>query len=309
MDKTPKATQTLPTSTDMNTLKLTSALLRAELLKPYTRKVWEPFVHHEKLNESSPFSIRAIARAISAHQQVTYGLDLAPDHYKDRVSRALSGEVISCDTLDLFCETFDFSLKTIQALSQAKSQGADSSKGLQFLRAAPQSLISNAFIDISLPPAGSSELELKASITYLSLESGCFALVLNFPHSTQLECISKNFSVAPSLIDGEWVLTALSFIEPLQAFSVRLKVKIKTQITEDGSSLIELPFPGRNYSTGVRVIADEPPLNIWFEEGPDQNQAPSSRKGEIANPAASHFYPLLQQRSVSIRWAAQESPS
>lgn len=66
------------TPSSASTTHLVSALLRSELLKPYVRDTWERYIHHEKLGEANPFSIRAIARAMSAHQHTVYGLEIPP---------------------------------------------------------------------------------------------------------------------------------------------------------------------------------------------------------------------------------------
>lgn len=293
----------LSAHTGSSSVQLTSALLRAELLEPYAREVWERFVHHENLGETNPFSIRAIARAMSAHQHATYGLEVSPQHYKDRVSRAISGEHISTETLELFCETFDFDEKTVKALQQAMIQGFDHSETVQFLRSTPQAVISSAFFNLA-PGADSSHLELQATVTYLSLDSGCSAVLFYLPGSSDAICQTETFGVTPSKEDGEWLFTPLSFIAPLQAFALRFTLQLEVQRQEDGSSSVEIPFPGRSYATGIRFATGGREMDLTFQERRVGTSAqPQAEIMTAVRESASQFYPLLSQSSVTISWS------
>lgn len=169
--------------------------------------MWERYVHHEKLGEANPFSIRAIARAMSAHQHTVYGLEIPPHKYKDRVRRAITGEHISSETIDLLSETFGFDERTRKTLHKAATQGFDDSETVQFLRTNPQVLTSSCYLDIQLDPTDPGIFTLHATYTLLSLESGCSAFVFALPQGQELICDNRHFSVSRVSEDQEWVFT------------------------------------------------------------------------------------------------------
>lgn len=297
--------QDLSFRTSTDSVELTSALLQAELLEPYAKEVWHRFVHHKTFLDRGSLSIRAIARAISAHQRDRYGHNVSPQHYKDRVSRAISGEYISPETLDLFCETFNFPVKTARTLRLAMFQGFENSETLTLLRTSPQAVISNAFIE--LLPEDHDEVAFSATVVYLALETGCSTVLFHVPGSTEAECLSNNFDLFSSPEPGEWIITPKTFINPLEAFVLRFTLRVTSQIRADGLHLCEIPFPHRSSGVGIQFKSGGEKFDITFQEqnlkGKELHQ-PLHFSG-IGN-AASHFYPTITEGSITISWSSNE---
>ncbi|MDY6052111.1 MAG: hypothetical protein SPI83_06875 [Rothia sp. (in: high G+C Gram-positive bacteria)] len=292
------------TPTSDSTTHLVSSLLRSELLEPYVRETWERYVHHEKLGESNPFSIRAIARAISAHQHTVYGLEIPPYKYKDRVRRAITGEHISSETIDLFSETFSFDERTQKALHKAATQGFDDSETLQFLRNNPQVLTSSCYLDILLDPADLEAFTLNATYTLLSLESGCSAFVFALPQGQELTCTNQHFTVSRVSKDQEWVFTPTSFIPPLQTFMLRFSVRGRVHPPADGSYQLLLPFTHRSYSAAIKLTATGTPLTVSFTEQASGSKAPARTTcAQTITDYLSHFYPSLKDTTLTLSWA------
>ncbi|WP_237198640.1 hypothetical protein [Rothia nasimurium] len=288
-----------------STTHLVSSLLRSELLEPYVRDVWERYVHHEKLGEANPFSIRAIARAMSAHQHTVYGLEIPPHKYKDRVRRAITGEHISSETIDLLSETFGFDERTRKTLHKAATQGFDDSETVQFLRTNPQVLTSSCYLDIQLDPTDPGVFTLHATYTLLSLESGCSAFVFSLPQGQELICDNRHFSVSRVSEDQEWVFTPTSFIQPLQTFMLRFNVRGTVQPQADGSYQLLLPFTHRSYSAAIKLTTAGKPLAVRFTEQTDANasNATITCVGEVTD-YLSHFYPSIKDTRLTLSWSA-----
>ena len=292
------------TPSSASTTHLVSALLRSELLEPYVRDTWERYIHHEKLGEANPFSIRAIARAISANQHTVYGLEIPPHKYKDRVRRAITGEHISGETIDLFSETFGFDERTQKALHKAAAQGFDDSETVQFLRTSPQVLTSSCYLDIQLDPAAPGTFTLNATYTLLSLESGCSAFVFALPQGQELICDNRNFSVSRVSEDQEWVFTPTSFIPPLQTFMLRFSIRGTVQPQADGSYQLLLPFTHRSYSAAIKLTAAGSPLAVSFTEQTSAGASPIiTTCADTVTDYLSHFYPSLKDTTLALTWA------
>lgn len=286
-----------------STTHLVSALLRSELLEPYVRDIWERYIHHEKLGEANPFSIRAIARAISAHQHTVYGLEIPPHKYKDRVRRAITGEHISSETIDLFSETFGFDERTHKALHKAASQGFDDSETVHFLRSNPQALTSSCYLDVQLDPADPAAFTLKATYTLLSLESGCSAFLFALPQGQELTYADWNFSVSRVDEDQEWVFTPATFIQPLQTFMLRFSVRGRAQSQADGSYRLHLPFTHRSYSAAIKLTATGTPMKVSFTEQTSAGISPTTTCADTVTDYLSHFYPGLKDTTVALNWS------
>lgn len=70
-------------------------------------------------NDQNPvISYRAIARALASTQHKKYGVEESPNRYKDRVRRAVLGQRLTFETLDLFAETFDFAPEVIEQIGK-----------------------------------------------------------------------------------------------------------------------------------------------------------------------------------------------
>lgn len=287
-----------------STTQLVSALLRSELLEPYVRDTWERYIHHEKLGEANPFSIRAIARAISAHQHTVYGLEIPPHKYKDRVRRAITGEHISSETIDLFSETFGFDERTQKTLHKAATQGFDDSETVQFLRTNPQVLTSSCYLDIQLDPAAPGDFTLNATYTLLSLESGCSAFVFALPQGQELICTNRHFSVSRVSEDQDWVFTPTSFIPPLQTFMLRFSVRGTVHPQADSSYQLLLPFTHRSYSAAIKLTTAGSPLAVSFTEQASAGHSPITTScAETVTDYLSHFYPSLKDTTLALNWA------
>lgn len=99
-----------------------SSMLRDELLAPEAQKIWAKYLPDSIAQGSAPvISYRAIARAIAADQYRRYGIEESPSRYKDRVRRAVIGQRITVDTLELLAETFNFSDQARQEISKCIS--------------------------------------------------------------------------------------------------------------------------------------------------------------------------------------------
>lgn len=109
-----------------------SKYLRSLLAAPRAKKIWCKYLPENISPDTQVLSYRAIARSISAFENQRYGVEDSPNRYKDRVRRAIIGQRLTADTVQLFAETFDFNpqqtSRLLGHLSVAKSTPVKSQK-------------------------------------------------------------------------------------------------------------------------------------------------------------------------------------
>ncbi|WP_237200560.1 hypothetical protein [Rothia nasimurium] len=285
----------------------TSTFLRAELLEPGPRAIWEPYLHQERLKESNPFSIRAIARAMSAYQEDTYGLHISPSVYKDRVWRAITGQGMSQDTLELFCKTFEFSPETTISLYRALSGNTDDGMSLTYLANQPQAMAMSAFADIQLTADGS-PITLKLGIILLALEAGCSILHLILPGAQEVTVPEGNFTVSHVPAEESWVFIPDSFYNPMQNFALEMVAHTVPQLDDDGFYSIIFPLPPRSFSLGVRCTTGGETMTIAYSDVPySPSVKPTVSAQATVTDSYSHLAPMLGGTTLHIRWKPEES--
>ncbi|WP_421083509.1 hypothetical protein [Rothia nasimurium] len=304
---TPSLAPTLPParknhSPEDQANQFTSTYLRAELLEPGPRSIWEPYLHQERLKESNPFSIRAIARAMSAYQEDTYGLHISPSVYKDRVWRAITGQGMSQDTLELFCNTFDFSPETTTSLNRALGGNIDDGTSLAYLVNQPQAMATAAFADIQLTSDGS-PITLQLNLTLLALEAGCSILHLILPGAKEVTVPEGNFSVSSVPAEESWVFIPDTFYNPMQNFPLELIAQTVPELDEDGYYSIIFPLPPRGFSLGVRCTTGGDTMTIAYSDVPYSPSVKPSVSGQATvSDSYSHVAPMLGATTLHIRW-------
>lgn len=290
---------------ELESTPLASALLRNELLEPYVRAVWERYLHQEVLGEANPFSIRAISRAISAHQHALYGLEVAPHKYKDRVRRAITGENMSAETIDLLAETFDFTADAVARIHKAAAQGFDDSDTVEYLRTTPQVIASCAFLDATLDSADPACFTLRVTLTLLSLESGCSAFLFFLPQGQELTCHTPQVDVRRvNGSSGKWLFTPHTFIPPLTTFSLRFTVSGRGEKTADGRYRLSHPTSYHAYSTGMRLFVGSRLCDVELLAPPatSPEQAGCGLRQAVSD-YHTVFYPELQASEPTFLWS------
>lgn len=137
-------------------LKQASQLLIQELLKDTAKSRWGPHLPQKITQSTDVISYRAVARAISKNEYLTYGVEYEANRYKDRVRRALTGQGMTQDTLRLFSDTFLFSEEVITQISDlltsARPEAPTKSQYSTRLRYDITSSFYDLFVDANLKP-------------------------------------------------------------------------------------------------------------------------------------------------------------
>lgn len=288
----------------INSLHLTRTILYSALLDERSRNIWEPYAKKKEYDRNSALPIRAIARSMSAYEHSTYGLELAPQKYKDRVSRAISSGHISIDTLDLMCKTFAFPPETVRSLQQAVMHGFDASETLQIIRTIAQVMASSSYFDlhVSSDPASPGKFELKVTLTLLSLEAGCTVVLFPFRNVEEIICESDQFRVASTPDPGEWLFISETFIPPQETFMLRFRMSGQAPRDADGFYVLESPFVYRVFSTGIKVSTGGWEREVKLEE---LSSASSHHKilamGKTTD-YVSCFCSVIDSSTILIKW-------
>ncbi|MDO4898364.1 MAG: hypothetical protein Q3965_03550 [Rothia sp. (in: high G+C Gram-positive bacteria)] len=291
-------------TTTNSSVQLAASLLRTALLEPEAKKIWKKHLLSENFGEDRSFSVRAIARAIHAHQERTYGL--ASPSFKDRVARALTGNHLSIETLDLFCETFNFSDKMVDALNQILLQGSETVELSEHLPVHPETVISSAFIDVR-PLPHQREAEIFATYTLTALEAGCSSFLLPLPGCSSLEVLdTEGFQIFSPAWEGGWLVAPQKFIAPLQTFMFRFKAVVQTDEC-DGYQHLTIPFHQKNFALALRVNSQEQNLAVSTATLPiSSHDEPQQEQAQTASPYASYYYPVLQNALLRVSWQPEK---
>lgn len=288
----------------VSSLHLASTILCSALLEDKSRNIWEPYAKKKEYDGSSPLPVRAIARAMNAYEHSTYGLELAPQKYKDRVSRAISNGQISIDTLDLMRQTFAFSPETVHSLQQAVMHGFDATETLQIIRTIPQVMVSSSYFDLYISPDEDSlgKFELKVTLTLLSLEAGCTAFLFPFPHIEEITCESPQFQVVATPNPSEWLFISDGFIPPQETFMLRFSVSGQAPQGPDGFYVLESPFIYKVFSTGIKINTRDLEREVRIEEL--SLSSPQSRLLAEGKPSdyISCFCPVIDSCAIISKW-------
>lgn len=294
---------------------LAAALIRHQLSDGACRQVWEP-LRQEGRGLGADFSIRAIARAMGAYQKQTYGLDVQPQQYKDRVARALAGEYISSETVYLLAETFRWSKPVVESIIQALTLGNDSTETVEFLRAHPQVMILNAFLNVEIDQQNPRLFTLNATYTLMSLDKGCSALIIQVPQSHSLVQGPAGFEMTRlGQEQGEWLLTPSSPIDQLQTFLLRLS--LEGEADQLGPELYRISFPGssRSYSVGLRLESGGHLLEVTYRplypqglKGQAGKEPTGQEQRELTKTFSTIFYPKPEMSSLELTWELKQNP-
>lgn len=288
----------------IHSLHLTSTILYSALLDEKSRKVWESYAKKKEHDRNSPLPVRAIARAMSAYERSAYGLEVTPQQYKDRVSRAISNGQISIDTLELMCKTFDFPPETVRSLEQAVINGFDAGETLQIIRTIAQVMVSSSYFDlhISSQPNSPGKFELKVTLTLLSLEAGCTVVLFPFRNIEEITCESDHFQVAPTSDKGEWLFVSDTFIPPQETFMLRFSMSGQAPQDAEGFYVLESPFVYRVFSTGIKVYTGGQEREVRLEEIPSTPAPNKLLATAKTKDYLSCFCPVIDSSTILIRW-------
>lgn len=288
----------------VDSLQLTRTLLYSALLTEQSRAVWETYAKNKEYDKSSVLPVRAIARAMSAYENSTYGLEVAPQQYKDRVSRAVSTGQISLETLDLMCQTFSFPSETVKSLRQAVIQGFDASESLQIIQTIAQVMLSSSYFDlhISTDPESPGKFELHVTLTLLSLEAGCTAVLFPFGNIQEVTCESDQFRAVPTPDYGKWIFVSKNFIPPQETFMLRFTTSGEVQQDADGFYVLESPFVYKVFSTGIKINTGGIEREIRVEElsvtSPHNKVLIEGKTSDYL----SHFCPVIDSSTILSKW-------
>lgn len=288
----------------VDSLQLTRTLLYSALLTEQSRAVWETYAKNKEYGKSSVLPVRAIARAMSAYENSTYGLEVAPQQYKDRVSRAVSTGQMSLETLDLMCQTFDFSPETVKALRQAVIQGFDADESLQILQTIAQVMLSSSYFDlyISTDPENPGKFELHVTLTLLSLEAGCTAVLFPFGNIQEVTCESEHFKAVPTPDYGEWIFISDAFIPPQETFMLKFTTSGQAQQDAEGFYVLEAPFVYKVFSTGIKINTGGLEREIRVEELSVSSPHPKVLIEGKTTDYLSHFCPVIDSSTILSKW-------
>lgn len=287
-----------------DSLQLTSTLLYSALLTEQSRAIWGTYAKNKEYEKSSVLPVRAIARAMSAYENSTYGLEVAPQQYKDRVSRAISTGQMSLETLDLMCQTFDFPPEIVKSLRQAVIQGFDADESLQILQTIAQVMLSSSYFDlyISTDPESPGKFELHVTLTLLSLEAGCTAVVFPFGNIQEVTCESDQFQAVPTPDYGEWIFASKNFIPPQETFMLRFTTSGEVQKDADGFYVLESPFVYKVFSTGIKINTGGVERDIRVEEVSVASPHSKLLIGGKTSDYLSHFCPVIDSSTILSKW-------
>ncbi|MFW0181234.1 hypothetical protein [Rothia sp. P5766] len=286
-------------------VKLASAILRQELLSASNRAIWSKHTASDGDPPSQTLSVRAISRAIAAHCKHYYGQDCSSSRYKDRVSRAIRGEHISLDTLNLFTETFSFSPSASANLHEVLTTGIETDEMLGMLRVVPQASIVSSFTRVDLAPSdqdGEDHVMAHINAKLLSLETGCSALLLPLSATSTVTVRESNFLLSRLEGGPEWVFTPMQYIPPLQTFMLRFSVLIQAPAGSEGFRKIHFPLATRVHSTGIRVETGGQKKDIEILLEGRGSKADTTLIHETVEDYSSCFIPLLSDDYLVVRW-------
>lgn len=278
---------------------LTSNLLKQALSTPKSLEVLK------RAMASSPcevLSVRAISRVIARSQLEVYGVKVAPDKYKDRVRRALSGESLSLDTLYLFAEAFNFSDETLQGLiEQLNQENALASSSLAWLFEYPQATVVSAFIDIELSQDITKHHKAMVTATISSLEQGASSFVIFVPGSILSPDEDLEGCTATKITDeGHWLLTLNQPLRALTHTIIRFGFHIDINPDEN---VLTVPLWGRYHSLALRVIAPLSHHVIQMEPLPlSSTTMIRAEPGTQVNNYYSVYFTLLENICLKITW-------
>ncbi|MDO4899010.1 MAG: hypothetical protein Q3965_06825, partial [Rothia sp. (in: high G+C Gram-positive bacteria)] len=99
--------------------RLAHHILLSLLHKPHYREKWMRHVQRRRGNEVNQ---RAVASFIASQLSDQTHQEISPASIKDRISRALTGDVISDSTAQMFITAFEFAPQEVQELQRALLQ-------------------------------------------------------------------------------------------------------------------------------------------------------------------------------------------
>lgn len=299
----PKQTHLQRDSKYLNSLHLTSTILCAALFEEKSRRVWEQYAKNKELSSGSSIPVRAIARAMSDFEHRTYGLEVSPQQYKNRVSRATSTGQMSMETLDLLCKTFDFSQETVRSLQQAVMHGFDDSESLQIIRTIAQVMVSSSYFDVYLSETDPVEFEVKVTLTLLSLEAGCSAVLFPFADIQDITCETPGVHVLSTPVADEWIFFLDDFVPPQETFMLRFIMRGRVSKTPDGFYTARSPFfMIRVFSTGIKVNTGGAERTVRIEKTLATDSESTLVASETVTDYLTYYCPAIDDSSIVIKW-------
>ena len=239
-----------------NRFQQASELLRAELLSPRAQKIWAQYLPETIRGQQPPvISYRAVARALANEQHRIYGVDNSPNRYKDRVRRAILGQRLTQETLELFAETFDFSpqqrerIGNLIAPSRArKVRGSVQSRDHFII---PTSTLYDIHLDSAL-----TAYKIKNTMVIRALaEEVDTVWAANSEDIARIELIEGG----TSSWDGDrklWKFTLCHTLEAQDCLILRYNTYLNTAFAQEG--LITLSYSSARQSCSYRLFFDDP---------------------------------------------------
>lgn len=280
------------------------ALLREQLLTPSSRSIWEPHQRKDTGNSPDVLSVRAIARAISAHQDQAYGLTSSPDQYKDRVWRALVRGSLSHETIQLFSDTFSFSPDVTEELIESLVESPHHSDTSNTVEASPQVIPISSFYSVA-PSPDPGWMALEATVTLSALESGCDHITFYQPGLKNLTVQAPDlFSLQPNGPNSWRIIPTRPYL-PLQVFTLRVAFLQEVRSSLDGSGRPALISPFNVYSpqVSVRYSTGGALQDVRFTTYTLDSQAKVTSQRTIrSQDFCSNHYPALEKENLEISW-------
>lgn len=282
----------------------TGAILREQLLTPSSRSIWEPHQHKDTSSSPDVLSVRAIARAISAHQDQAYGLTTSSDQYKDRVWRALIRGTLSHETIQLFSDTFSFSPDVTEELIKSLVEPPRQSDSTSKVEESPQVTPISSFYYVS-PSPEPGWMALEATVTLSTLESGCDHIAFYQPNLKNLTALAPDlFSIQPNGPSSWRIIPTRPYL-PLQVFTLRVAFLQEIVPSLDGSGRPALISPFNVYSphVAIRYSTGGALQDVRFATySLDTRPKLTSQRTIRTQDFCSNHYPALEKENFEISW-------
>ncbi len=229
-------------------------VLRDGLLAPGPRKIWSQYLPHNIYSNTQVLSYRAIARAIADAQYRKYGITESPNRYKDRVRRAILGQKITPETINLFAESFDFppeiteKLRSFMVHSPAEQTQLNKQQNTCHL-------VTASFYDIAINEDGQAS-KLSATLTLRARENGCPGVHMIRRQDIAAITRAEGGSICWDNEQGAWMTTMDYPLSPFESLEVRYAYDFLRP--RPGRELFFLDFDSHQTDTFIRVSFADP---------------------------------------------------
>lgn len=284
----------------------TSIILRQALQAPSSRRIWEAYLPQEGKQQGEDLAIRAIARALSTHENHYYGLNSSPHKYKDRIWRALTKGTLSLETINLIKDAFDLDEQTVEALTAQLISIPKVSGQVNGSIVKRQVAPITSFYTFS-PSSEPGWYRTEATLTLSALDSGCSSVTFYQPEAKDFSLRDPEYFTLEPQEANTWSIIPRHPYAPLQIFVLRVSFLLRIGQAADGSGrpAIRSPFYVRapHISVSFHTPPEEGTQQVHFTSYPlSQEHLPTRIKTVSTNDFCSAHFPALKDQNLEISW-------